>query len=210
MHGIYRWFDHEISIEDLIAAIPFLPEGGTLAVHLGLDALARGYRVELYSCNLRVLDPSWFPGTPESLMEKLQASRKVRRSTKERFELEALERFVQAGGNLMMEALTRNLLRKHLRKGEPMLTGLSATFLYGEKREVSATGEPDDLGGKSEGHFVLLHGYDHAARKVTVHDPYPHIPVDENNCYSAHIDRLINAILLGVLTHDANILVVHP
>jgi hypothetical protein len=209
LHGIYRWFENEVPIQDLINSVPFLPEGGTLAVQLALNALARGYRTELYSLNLNVLDPTWFTGDREFLASKLSESRKVRRSAKVCFELAALENFVRKGGRLMMKAITRSLLRKHLNRGEPMLTGLSVTFLYGESREVPSTGKPDDLGGKPEGHFVVLHGYDHLTKMVTIHDPYPHLHVGEDNSYSVHIDRLINAILLGVLTHDANILVIH-
>lgn len=176
---------------------------------MGVDALERGYRADFYSCNLRVLDPSWFPGTAASLIEKLSASRKVRRSKKERFELEALESYVLKGGNLKMEALTRALIRNHLLHGHPILAGVSATFLYNEAREVPETGKPDDLGGKPEGHFVVLHGYESASRHVTVYDPYPKAPLSVDHRYSVHIDRLINSILLGVLTHDANILIIY-
>lgn len=209
LHAIYRWFGQDVPLDALIPAIPALNEGGTLAIHMGVDALARGYQTDFYSCNLRVLDPSWFPGSAAKLIEKLSQSKKLRRSRKERFELEALETYVRNGGNLIMEALTRALLRKHLLLGRPILTGLSATFLYWEAREVPETGKPDDLGGKPEGHFVVLHGYDSPTKMVTVHDPYPQAPFPGDHCYVVHIDRLINAILLGVLTHDANILVIH-
>ncbi len=209
LHAIYRWFGQDVSIEELIESVPSLDEGGTLAIHMGIDALARGYRTDFYSCNLRVLDPSWFPGTQALLIEKLSLSKKVRRKRKERFELEALELYVRNGGNLYMEALTRSLLRKHLLLDRPILAGLSATFLYREAREVPETGKPDDIGGKSEGHFVVLHGYEPSTKMVTVHDPYHQAPFPGDHRYAVHIDRLINAILLGVLTHDANILVIH-
>lgn len=208
LHAIYDWYDKEVTLEQVVEAVPTLHEGGTLAVHLGLDALTRGYKSKLYSCNLRVLDPTWFPSKRNLLIEKLADSRQVRTNKKEKIELEALEAFVRHGGKLTMEALTRNLLRKHLKRKEPLLTGLSSTFLYGDKREIPDTGKPDDLAGKPEGHFVVLHGFDQTSNRVTVHDPYPHTPFGVDHCYPIHIDRLINAILLGVLTHDANILVI--
>jgi hypothetical protein len=209
LHAIYRWYGDDVPLDHLIPAIPALDGGGTLAIHMGVDALERGYHTDFYSCNIRVLDPSWFPGTDASLIEKLRASRKVRRSKKERFELEALEIYVRNGGNLRMEALTRALIRNHLLRGHPILAGLSATFLYNEPREVPETGKPDDLGGKPEGHFVVLHGYESVTRLVTVYDPYPKAPLSVDHRYSVHIDRLINSILLGVLTHDANILIIY-
>ncbi len=209
LHAIYRWFEQDVTIEELIASVPALDEGGALAIHMGIDALTRGYRTDFYSCNLRVLDPSWFLGTSASLIEKLRLSKKVRRKRKEKFELEAMERYVRDGGNLYMEELTRSLLRKHLLLNRPILARLSATFLYREAREEPETGRPDDLGGKSEGHFVVLHGYEPSTKMVTVHDPYHKAPFPGDHRYAVHIDRLINAILLGVLTHDANILVIH-
>lgn len=209
LHAIYRWYHEVISLAELIPAIPSLHGGGTLAVHMGIDALSRGYQADLYSSNLRVLDPSWFPGTSTSIAGKLQASRRVRSNKKERLELSALETFVTNGGNLVMTALTRALLRKHLLLGRPILAGLSATFLYWVAREISKTGKPDDLAGNPEGHFVVLHGYDSSSKMVTVHDPYPDAPFDGDHQYMVHIDRLLNAILLGILTHDSNILVIH-
>lgn len=208
LQSVYSWYGLETDLQDLINTVPSVGGGGTLAVNLGLDALARGFKTVLYSCNLRVLDPSWFPGKRKYLVEKLAASREVRSSAKEKAELASLEQYVARGGKLVMTALTRSLLRKHLRKGEPLLTGLSATFLYGHPREMPDTGETDDLRGESEGHFVILHGFDRNINTVTVHDPYPHSPFGEQLHYPVHIDRLLNSILLGVLTHDANILVI--
>ncbi|MCB1124424.1 MAG: C39 family peptidase [Verrucomicrobiae bacterium] len=207
LHSIYTWYGLESDLQDIIDKTPTVKGGGTLAVNLGLHALSRGFKTVLYSCNLRVLDPSWFPGKRKFLVAKLAASREVRSGNKEKAELASLEQYVNQGGKLTMTALTRSLLRKHLRKGEPLLTGLSATFLYGHPREIPETGENDDLRGESEGHFVILHGFDRANNTVTVHDPYPHSPFGEELHYPVHIDRLLNAILLGVLTHDANILV---
>lgn len=212
LHAIYAWHGKQVNVETLIEAVPTLPHGGTLAVYLGIDALRRGFEARLYSCNLRVLDPSWFPGKPAQLLGKLAASREVRESRREREELRALETFVDCGGELGMEPVTRDLLRRHLAgpSPSPILTGLSATFLYRDCRENPVTGDPDDLRGQPEGHFVVLFGYDRPAKEVMVHDPYPHTPFEGNHRYAVHIDRLINAILLGVLTFDANILVIRP
>lgn len=207
LHGVYRSLGLEVSLDELIREIPSVSGGGTLAVLLGIDALSRGFEARLYSCNLRVLDPTWFPSKRALLLEKLAASRRVRAHPKERHELGALHRFVDRGGELRMEPLTRELLRRHLCHHEPVLTGLSSTFLYRDPRQDPETGEPDDLGGKSEGHFVVLSEYDRATKLVTVHDPWPHTPFEDPHRYHVHIDRLISAILLGVLTFDANLLV---
>jgi hypothetical protein len=210
LNAVYAWFERPVAVERLIEEIPSLPDGGTYAVYLGIDALRRGYKALIHSWNLHLLDPSWFPPKKEVLLEKLSSSRAYRKGKKERKALEALETYIELGGEISMEPLTRELLRRHLIKGRPVLTGLSSTFLYQQVRQIPSTGEDNDLEGEPEGHFVVCHGYNRAEKKVTVHDPYPNTPFPTQHRYEVHIDRLINAILLGVLTYDANLLVISP
>jgi len=56
----------------------------------------------------------------------------------------------------------------------------------------------------------VLHGYDREARTVHVADPLKSNPLTGTQNYTASIDRVINAILLGVLTYDANLLIIQP
>jgi hypothetical protein len=210
LQAVYRHFGLEVDLDELIRRIPSVPGGGTLAVMLGIDALHRGFGAVLQTCNLRVLDPTWFPTKPAALAERITASLAVRRHRKERQELQALHEFITLGGEVRMEPLTRERLRQQLLGGRPVLTGLSATFLYRDQRVNPQTNQYDDLGGEPQGHFVVLAGYDRPTKQVTVHDPWPGSPFADPHRYLVHIDRLINAILLGVLTFDANLLVIQP
>ena len=70
---------------------------------------------------------------------------------------------------------------------------------------------PDDVRGAPCGHFVVLAGYHRDDRTVLVADPYLPNPVARGKrFYAVNIDRVICSILLGVLTYDANLLVIHP
>jgi hypothetical protein len=100
----------------------------------------------------------------------------------------------------------RGLLRRRL----PLLAGLSSTFLYRAPREYGPHDTPDDLRGEPAGHFVVLCGYDRHERKVQVADPYEPHPHGPNRRYWISIDRVIGAILLGIVTYDANLLVITP
>ena len=93
-------------------------------------------------------------------------------------------------------------MQRHLGRGQPLIAGLSATYLYGTPRELP-DGTYDDLRGESTGHFVVLNGYDHASRQVRVLDPLHSNPVGGHS-YSVGLSRLVSSILLGVLSHDAN------
>jgi hypothetical protein len=43
-----------------------------------------------------------------------------------------------------------------------------------------------------------------------VADPYQENPFYRNNYYEVKTTRLINSIMLGIVTYDANLLVVEP
>jgi hypothetical protein len=92
----------------------------------------------------------------------------------------------------------------------PILTGLSSTYLYRAAREYGPDDVPDDIRGIPAGHFVVLAGYDTERRKVQVVDPYQPNPWGPSHKYWISVDRAVGAILLGIVTHDANMLVVHP
>jgi hypothetical protein len=57
---------------------------------------------------------------------------------------------------------------------------------------------------------VVLAGYDRGKRSVLVADPYWRHPYSPSHEYWVSIDRVIGAILLGIVTHDANLLLVYP
>src|SRR5690606_816276 len=102
------------------------------------------------------------------------------------------------------------LIRRYLRKGQPILTGLNATYLYGSMREEPRTMMDDDVRGEPVGHFVVLSGYNRQSREVQIVDPYRANPYDPTGVYCVDMRRLIGAVLLGVLTYDANLLIIRP
>jgi hypothetical protein len=118
--------------------------------------------------------------------------------------------FIKSGGIVRLEDVTRDVLRKYLSQGFPILTGLSSTFLYRSPREVPPNQYPDDIRGLPTGHFVILCGYNKANKTVTVADPLTLNPFSSTRKYDVHIDRVICSILLGVLTYDANFLIIKP
>jgi len=211
LHAIYRYFGEELSLEQVIRETGRLDEGGTLAAWLGCHALARGYRAAIYSYNLRMFDPTWFAEIPISLSDKLRAQLMHKESPKLHAATDAYLEFLERGGIVGMEDLTRSLIRKYLTRGLPILAGLSSTYLYQNAREWGDNWDADDIRGIPQGHFVVLCGYDRTTKMVRVADPYlnnPHAPSE--NYYIVPVDRVVCAILLGVLTYDANLLILRP
>jgi hypothetical protein len=211
LHSIYRYYNDRISLEKVIQEVPQLETGGTLAVLLACHALGRGYKATIYTYNLRIFDPTWFAGSAATdLRAKLLQQLQCKSSPKLQFATDAYLRFLDLGGRLRFEELNSGLLRRFLRRGIPILTGLSATYLYRCPRELGDAPSVDDVRGEPVGHFVVLCGYERMRRVVRVADPYPDHTLGDSNKYCVGMDRLIGAILLGIMTYDANLLVVEP
>ncbi len=212
LHAVYRYYGEQVGLHAVIDATERLENGGTLGVLLGSHALMRGYRVTIYTYNVHVFDPTWFTRSDVDLVERLESQAKVKRDN-DRLVVasEAYVQFLRHGGQILFEDLTAGLIRRFLKRGTPILTGLSATYLYRSPRErgkeVSVF---DDLRGTPMGHFVVLAGYHMGERTVLVADPWPANPVSGSHQYWVGVDRLVNSILLGIITYDANLVIIEP
>jgi hypothetical protein len=118
--------------------------------------------------------------------------------------------FLRLGGELRMEDLTPSLIGDCITKRTPIITGLSSTYMYRQPREWGPKDVSDDIRGIPQGHFVMIIGYDGRKREVLIADPLDHNPPFHTAKYRLNINRLMNAVLLGILTHDANLLIIRP
>jgi len=207
---VYRYFGDSVPLPRIIEEIPQLEDGGTLAVVMACHALQRGYQATIYTYNVHVFDPTWFRPNTDSLVERLETQRKSAELPRLQMACSEYLDFLRLGGKLRMEDLTSELIRRFLKNSTPILTGLSATYLYRAKREFGRDSVPDDVRGSPVGHFVVLCGYDQSNRTVLVADPLQPNPLANEPMYAVEIDRVKNAILLGIVTHDANLLIIEP
>lgn len=210
LQAVYRYYGDPVDLESVIAEVPMLDGGGTIAVLLGNHALRRGYQATILTYNLRVFDPTWFADASIDLADRLRRQAEFKQDDRIRAATGGYLEFLRLGGEIRFEDLTRQLLRSHLKRGTPVLTGLSSTYLYRSMREFGPDDDDDDIRGEPAGHFVVLAGYDRKLRSVQVADPYQENPVATGLQYSVPIDRVVGAILLGALTHDANLLLIRP
>lgn len=208
LQAVYRYHGDPISLEEVVRGVASLEGGGTLGVLLACHALERGYRALLYTYNLRIFDPTWFGLLPWEMRERLGRRIQAKEGKKLRLASEAYLRFLEMGGEVRMDDLSPGLIREHLDRGKPILTGLSATYLYRAPRELGI--HDDDIRGDAQGHFVVLAGYDGEKKHVLVADPLGGTQWVRDSQYPVGMDRLVTAILLGVLTYDANLLVLEP
>jgi hypothetical protein len=211
LHAIYRYYGLEIPLDRVIAEVPKLDDGGTLAVWLACHALQRDFTAKIFTYNLPVFDPTWFELEPPEFIERLKAQMAFKKTKRRlQFASKAYIEFLERGGKLRFEDLTTALVRRYLNTGRPIITGLSITYLHRAVREFGPQAIDDDIRGVPCGHFVILAGYNRDTREVLVADPLHPNPLSESHEYLVSIDRVICAILLGVVTHDANLLIIEP
>jgi hypothetical protein len=179
-------------------------------VFLAVDALRKGYGARIYTYNLMVFDPIWFENEMGEfdIAEKLRLQAAYKNDARLKLVTEGYLEFIERGGELILADLSRRLIRTLLLSGLPIITGLSATFLYRAAREFGPLDCPDDIRGYPAGHFVVIAGYNRDQRSVLIADPFSPHPFGRTREYWISIDRVIGAVLLGVLTHDANLLVI--
>jgi len=212
LHALYGYHGDPIPLDQVIREVVPLAAHGTLAVLLACHALRRGYSATIYTYNLHVFDPSWFDLTRDELPERLRAQARVKPDAKLRFASGAYLDFLELGGEIRFRELTPALIIRYLAAGRPILTGLSATYLYGCPRELGGDRLIyDDVKGVPTGHFVVLSDYDPIEDRILVADPLFDNPrFSPHHYYRVGVQRVLGAILLGVLTYDANFLVVTP
>ena len=216
LHSIYNYYGLNISIQSIIENLERSLSGGTLAAFLGAHALRQGFDSTIYINNLNVFDPSWFTHgeiRPEKLYAKLDAQMVHKHDPDIVQSCTAYKQYLQLGGHVRFKTLSVKLLQTYFDKKTPVLTGLSATYLYSSARELYTSDGVsiyDDIRGTPCGHFVVLCGYDEKKKRVVVADPHRENPLSHNNYYTVSSHHLINAIMLGVLTYDANLLIIEP
>lgn len=217
LHAIYEHFKVPVSLETVIHRVERSVSGGTLAPFLGLDALRSNFKTTIYINNVDIFDPTWFNGQGHAttdLVSKLIAQSQEKNQSDGQLQLShAYQRYLEHGGLIKFKTLSARLLKSYFDLKLPIMTGLSVTYLYRCPRErYTPEGESiyDDIHGTPCGHFVVLCGYDDEHRRVVVADPARKNPLSSNNYYKVSINRLINAIMLGVLTYDANLLIIEP
>jgi hypothetical protein len=210
LHAVYEYYNDSIDLESVIEQVIQLKDGGTLGAMLAVHALQKGFQATIYSYNLLLFDPTWKNINNNEIIRKLKEQAAFKKDNKLSIATNAYIRYLELGGRLRFEDLRSGIIRKFLKKNRPVIAGLSATYLYQSAREYGPNLDYNDVRGESTGHFVVLHGYDAENREVYIADPLKKNPVSKGQFYKMKIDRVINAILLGIVTYDANLIIITP
>lgn len=209
LQALYRFFGLSFDVQKVVSRVKSFEDGGTLGVFLAIDALEHDFDATIYNYNLALFDPTWNGLSSPEIAAKLRLQQKQKKGKKLHIASDAYCEYLEKGGRLCFDALTPELLTELLKDNLPVITGLSCTYLYNTSRERAVSKSKvvaDDTGGFAAGHFVVLLSSD--GRDVTIADPYHPNPLSESDIYSVDSHRVILSIMLGVLTYDANLIVI--
>lgn len=216
LHAIYQYYEDPIPLDEVIHGVEKSLSGGTLAYMLGKHALNRGYKATIYVYNVHIYDPTWFIGgevESQFLMDKLKQQMHYKNDPYISKATYALFDYLKLGGTIVSKSLNVDLLKHFFEHKIPILTSLSSTYLYQCAREwftPESESVFDDIRGTPCGHFVVLCGFDEQTKQVIVADPLAKNPLSNSHYYKVSVNRLINSIMLGVLTYDGNLLIIEP
>lgn len=214
LHAIYQYYGYPISLEEVTKTVQRSASGGTLAAYLGAHALERGFTASILINNMDIFDPSWFEHSEASvnLAAKLDEQLEFKKDEGIQQSSLAYKEFIRLGGIIKFKFLSVELLKEYFSYNLPIITGLSATYLYNSPREVyiNKKSQFDDIKGTPLGHFVIIAGFDECHNQILVVDPFRENMLSRNNYYRVSAHRLINAILMGMITYDANLLIIQP
>jgi hypothetical protein len=211
LQALYNYYGDVVTLKEVIQEVKQLKFGGTLAVMLGNHALKRGYKARIYTYNLNVFDPTWFKHSSKKMIQFLREQMEFKHKRRKlKIASQAYIKFLQSGGEVLNHELDEALIKKYLKQSVPILTGLSATYLYDSAREIPQFDIYDSIKGEPAGHFVVITGFDEKKNCVHITDPNEPNPIGQGKVYSVGFARLINSIMLGIVTYDANLLIIEP
>lgn len=207
LQAIYNYYGVETTLARLKEQIEHWQTGGTVSVNLARNALALGFAAEIYTYNVKIFDPTWKDLAAKDLEKKLKQRQRKIRSKKQKKVIGFYLDFLRKGGVLRFDDLDEDLFDRLFKDHKPVICGLSATYLYQTPRE-SADNAEDDVTGQPVGHFVVVSGWDSRTRTVTISDPLRKNPISETGIYRLPFTKFSNAVMLGILTYDENLLVI--
>lgn len=213
LHAVYSFYNDILPLSDVIKEVPSLQTGGTLAVLLACHALKRGYDALMYVYNLQLFDPTWFQSASSDIRKKLSEQLLHKQGKRLTAATNAYLEYLDLGGKVQYCDLTPELITGIIRNGAPILTGLSATYLYDCARERELTTHKsiyDDIRGTPTGHFVVITDIEPDSDHVHIADPNHDNPLFSNSYYTVRMQKLINSIMLGIITYDGNLLIIQP
>jgi len=188
MSMVYKYFDKDISEEEIIKEVGGLTKWGSFTVDHALMAKNLGFKVICYSYGLIYFEPSDTKLSRVDFIRKTKSLIKKEKRNYNKRELQSILRVLESDINFEMKMPSLNTIREFLDKKLPVCLTVNSAVLSGKKRNLRW------------GHFIVLTGYD----KDIFYYNDPHY--SKNKSISA--DKLIFALSNNIFDSSAYLLVI--
>ncbi len=190
---IYSLKGKKRTVKEILADFHFEEKGrSTYPGQIARDLLRHGIRTKLTIANPRVISPAWVGKSRAELIELLKLWATLQ--DKHEWHLYGLHLlfYLQEGVEVVLKPIGQEDLQQMVDRQSLLILALDEVWLWGH-RYKSKKAEIDDLGGKTQGHFILVKS--RKGDNFSVYDPYPTIQPDVNGEYEVDGKKLLNALL---------------
>lgn len=165
----------------------------TYPPQLARDLQRNGLRTNLLISSPSVISPAWKEWSTIEQIEALKLWATLNpKNDNHIIGLHTLF-YLQEGGSISLTSYDATDLKQRLDQESLLIVGLDEVWIWGHRfQEYKA--QVDEFKGKSDGHFVLVNGYNE--NRFSVLDPYPTNLSDRHGQYEVEENQLVNASLL--------------
>lgn len=196
LEAIYRHYGKDRGLEGILEDLHITKEESTYGPQLARHLNNNGFKTCICSSDPNVVSPEWRNASVDSIIEDLKGwiiyhfDKKVDKIWIKKALF--LLFYLQEGGNLQVNDVTRSFLDKSLQEGNIILACVAESWIW-KKRKISKVAKYDNIKGKVHGHFVVV--YEQEDEKYLISDPYPTNIQDKEGLYKVDKDTLITSIL---------------
>ena len=192
---VYKIKGKNITLQDILKDFKH-PEKGKptyvaqLAEHLEKNEVT----TQMIVSSSRLVSPAWKNKSMSELTHTLMKWLELQKKAEWRKAVEYIVSYLKSGGQVVQDSYTAQTIKSMLDRGSLVILGIDEDWVWGHRLKL--VGEKriiDDLGGKVEGHFVLVKGHNNG--KFHVLDPFPTNIEDRHGEYDVEENQLINASL---------------
>ncbi|MFH0836749.1 MAG: C39 family peptidase [Candidatus Aenigmatarchaeota archaeon] len=140
---------------------------GTSTWHLGFCADAFGYKSDVISYDVNIIDPTWMKLSKKELVKKITKRIILEKLSFSKTRLMAMQDYILYGGSYSFTMPSKDILLKYLKKKIPVIIRLCSTLLYNNSRIDWNSCKFNDIKGYPFGHYVVVSGYENGHFIIT-------------------------------------------
>ncbi|MBP9758669.1 hypothetical protein KBD45_03165 [Candidatus Dojkabacteria bacterium] len=195
LKNTYDYLGIQKTLKQIFKEMDVDEDTSTYLSQLARNLNANNVATTIVSSLSKVINYAWRNNTKEEIISKLKRCvlRSKRPNMISEWDKELLHTlfYLQEGGNIKIENITKEIINSYLKKGKIIITCVETSWFWGNRKILGKTTFDDVLGDQS-GHFVIITGIKND--KYIINYPYP--LKEKNAVTEINQDHLIVATLI--------------